>query len=264
MERRYETVLVDLIDQIAMVRMNSPESMNAMRHQFRADLLDALIGVSNSDEVKVVVLTGTGKAFCVGGDLRELPNLADAEVARQTFIHGSKIVLAIREMEKPVIAAVNGVALGAGFSLALNCDMIIASEEATFTQAFLPIALVPDLGATFITPRLIGLQMAKELAFTGKTLDAHEMAHMGVVNRVVPLKDLEDKTLELARQMAKAPSKALGMTKRLLNQSLNSSYREMLELEQETQVVCLQSEEHKARAVALYETKQGEMKGKGP
>ncbi|MGD2126370.1 MAG: enoyl-CoA hydratase/isomerase family protein [Desulfobacteraceae bacterium] len=257
MDMRYETVLVHVFDQIAMIRMNSPQSMNAMRYRLRADLLDALEKISNADEAKVVVLTGTGKAFCVGGDLRELPQIKDAEAAKHTFLHGSKIVLKIREMEKPVIASVNGVALGAGLSLALNCDLIIASEEATFSQAFLRIALVPDLGATFITPRLIGLQKAKELVFTGKTLNAQEMVELGMVNHIVPLKDLETKTLEMARRIAKAPPKALGMTKKLLNQSLDATYQKMLELELEAQVVCLQSEEHKERAVALYEKSKG-------
>ncbi|MFH1349308.1 MAG: enoyl-CoA hydratase/isomerase family protein [Pseudomonadota bacterium] len=252
MEIGYETLLVEISDQIATIRLNSVESMNAMRYQLRVDLLESLEEVSESDEVRVVVLTGTGKAFCVGGDLRELPKLKDAEAARQTFIHGSEIVLKIREMEKPVIAAVNGVALGAGLSLALNCDLIIASEEAIFSQAFLRVALVPDLGATFITPRLIGLQRAKELVFTGRTLTANEMADLGVVNLVVPLKDLETQTRELALRIAKAPPKALGMTKRLLNQSLDLTFEEMLSLEQEAQVLCLQSEEHKERAAALY------------
>lgn len=258
----YETLLVDVKDQIAMVQMNRPGSMNALEYQLRADLIDCLMKVSESNEIRVVVLTGTGKAFSAGGDLRELKDGMDVEVARKTFMHGSKIILAITNMAKPVIAAVNGAAFGAGFTVAMACDLIIASEEAIFSQVFVRVALVPDIGATYFTPRLVGLQKAKELAFTGKTLNANELAKLGVVNFVVPQGDLENKTLEVARELAQGPSIALGLTKKLLNQSWNFSLEKMLELELESQVVCLQSEDHMEGIAAFYEKKKGQFRGR--
>lgn len=251
MEVPYETLLLEISDQVATIRLNAIESMNAMSYQLRTDLIDSLDKASEADNASVIVITGTGRAFCVGGDVKELPHLKDEDAARALYLHGSNIAMKIRTMEKPVIAAVNGAAVGAGFSLAINCDLVIASEEAMFSLAFLRVGLVPDLGATFFFPRLIGLQKAKELAFTGRKLSAREMAELGAVNAIVTAENLEHHTRELAMRIAKTPPGALGMTKKLLNQSFDSTIEEMISMEQEAQVACLMSKEHKELTSAL-------------
>jgi 2-(1,2-epoxy-1,2-dihydrophenyl)acetyl-CoA isomerase len=262
MELRYESLLVDVTDDIAVVRMNRPESMNSLAYQLRVDLVDCFGEIGNHDEIRVAILTGSGRAFCAGGDLKELREGMSVDRARKYLLHVSRVVQAIQNLEKPVIAAVNGAAMGAGFSLALACDLIVASEQARFSQAFVGVGLVPDLGGTYFMPRLVGLQKAKELAFTGKTLDASELAELGVVNHVVSAEELENKAFDLAGQIAEGAPLALGLTKNLLNRSWNLSLEEMLELEAQSQAACMQSEDHKEGITAFYEKRKGRFKGK--
>jgi 2-(1,2-epoxy-1,2-dihydrophenyl)acetyl-CoA isomerase len=236
--------------------MNRPESMNALEYQLRLDLLDCFNKLLESDQARVVILTGSGKAFCAGGDLRELKNGLSVDQARKIALHGNKIILAIRNLEKPVIAAVNGAAFGAGFSIAMACDLIIATEEAKFCQVFIKVGLVPDLGATYFTPRLVGLQKSKELAFTAKIIKADELEKLGVINYVVPHEDLEKQAFDLARQIAEGPALALGLTKKLLNQSWNFSLEDILELEAKTQAGCMQSEDHMEGLAAFYKKRK--------
>ncbi len=257
----YQTLLVDILDHVAMVRMNRAESMNALEYKLRADLVDCLQTISEDDEVRVVVLIGSGKTFCAGGDLRELRHKMKIDQARKYVHHVSRVILAIQNMEKPVIAAVNGAAMGAGFSIVMACDLVVASEIARFSQSFVHVGLIPDLGGTYFTPRLFGLQRAKEFAFTGKILSSNEMARLGLINQIVPPQELENKAIELAHQIAEGPPLALGLTKKLLNQSWNSNLDEMLELEVQYQATCMQSEDHMEGIRAFYEKRKPKFKG---
>ena len=262
MKTDYETLLVDLSDHIAVVRMNRPESANALEYQLRVDLVDCFQRLSENDDIRAVILTGTGNAFSAGGDLRELRQRMTVDGARKYLLHAGKVVLTIQNIEKPAIAAVNGAAMGAGFSLVMACDLIIASEQAKFSQAFVKVGLLPDLGATYFLPRLLGLQRAKELAFTGKVLSAYELADLGLINYLVPHKQLEKKAFDLARQLAEGPTLALGSAKKLFNKSSQFSLEEMLEIEAQSQAACMQSEDHMEGIAAFYEKRKSQFKGR--
>jgi 2-(1,2-epoxy-1,2-dihydrophenyl)acetyl-CoA isomerase len=262
MDTLFKTLMVDLKDHVAVVRMNRSETMNALEYQLRVDLVDCFRGLSEYDDVRVVILTGIGKAFSAGGDLSELGQRMNVDRARRYVLHVSKVILAIQNLEKPVIAAVNGAAMGAGFSIMMACDLVVASEKAKFSQAFVKVGLVPDLGATYFLPRLVCLQKAKELVFTGQVLSAHELKDLGLINYLVPHEDLEKKAFELARRIAEGPPLALGSAKKLLNKSLNFSLEEMLEIEAQSQAACMQSEDHMEGIAAFYEKRKSHFRGK--
>ena len=159
------------------------------------DLLDCFQSLSEKGDIRMVILTGSKNAFNAGGDLRELRRGLTVDSARKYLLHASRIILAIRNVDKPVIAAVNGPAMGAGFSIAMACDLVIASSEARFFMSFIERAAIPDLGGTYFAPRLMGLKKAKELAFTGRRPGAHELAELGVINYVTSPEDLEKRPL---------------------------------------------------------------------
>lgn len=258
----YETLLVEISDRIATVRMNRLESMNALEFQLRADLADCFGELAGRDDVRVVILTGSGNAFCAGGDLREISQGRNVDQARQYMLHASRITLAIQNLEKPVIAAVNGAAVGAGFSIAAACDLIVASQTAVFAQSFIRLGLVPGMGGTYFTSRLIGLQKAKELAFTGRAVKAPELERLGLINYVVAPDQVEGKALELALELAGGPPLALGLTKKLMNQSLFSALPEQLEKETQTQAGLMQSDDHMEGIRSFLEKRRPEFKGK--
>lgn len=261
-QANYETLLIDLKDQVAILRMNRPQSMNALEQQLCLDLVECLGILSECEEVRVVIITGSGKAFCAGGDLRELRERMPVDEAKKYVLNVSNVIRAIQNLEKPVIAAVNGAAAGAGFSIAMACDLVVASENAIFSQSFVRIGLVPDLGATYFTPRLIGLHKGKELALAGKTMGANELAQMGLINYAVPHEELEDKTFELARQIAEGAPIAVRLAKKLLKQSLTASLEKMIELESQFQAACMQSEDFMEGMKALHEKRKCRFKGK--
>ena len=258
----YETLILDLNDHVATVRMNRPESMNALEYQLRVDLVSCFGEFTEDEDVRVVLLTGTGKAFSAGGDLRELRQRMDIDRSREYVRHVSRVILAIKSLEKPVIAAVNGAAFGAGFSIVMACDLVVASVQARFSQAFVKVGLVPDLGGTYFLPRLVGLQKAKEFAFTGKIVSAHELFEWGVINLLVPHKELRRKAFDLACQLAEGAPLALGSSKKLLNENWESSLEEALEREAQSQAVCMQSEDHMEGIAAFHEKRKGHFKGK--
>ena len=258
----YQTLLVNILDHVAMVRMNRAESINALEYELRVDLVNCLQTLSKDDNIRVVILIGSDKAFCAGGDLRELRHQMKIDQARKYVLHVSRVILAIHNIEKPVIAAVNGAAMGAGFSIVMACDLVVASETARFSQSFVHVGLIPDLGGTYFTPRMFGLQKAKEFAFTGKILGSNEMARLGLINKIVPPEELENKAIELAHQIAEGPPLAFGLTKKLLNQSWNSNLNQMLELEAQYQAACMQSEDHMEGIRAFYEKRKPKFKGK--
>ena len=258
----YDTLLVDLSEHIAAIRMNRSKSMNALEHRLRVDLVDCFQKLSQDDDIRVVILTGTGKAFCAGGDLRELGQKMTVDQARKYVSHVSKVVLAIQSLEKPVIAAVNGAAMGAGFSIMMACDLVVVSEQARFSLSFVNVGLIPDLGSTYFLPRLLGVQKAKELVFTGKVISAQELADLNLINELVPHEALEKSAFDLARQLAEGPPLALGSAKKLMNKSWQFGFEEMIELEAQSQAACMQSEDHMEGIAAFYEKRKCHFKGR--
>src|SRR5579883_1056005 len=191
----YETLLIDDAQGVRTITMNRPESLNALNEALKAELADALKAAERDDTVRCLVLTGAGRAFCSGADLKEASaqQKSYGESLRRAY---NPIILRLRTIEKPVIAAVNGVAAGAGCSLALACDLRVASDKASFIEAFVKVGLVPDSGATYLLPRMVGLSKALEMAMTGDPLDAGTALSLGLASRVVPGEELMAATMD--------------------------------------------------------------------
>ena len=212
----YTTILTDKKDGILRITLNLPDRLNALDLVMREELKDAFLDARNDKSVKVVVVTGTGKAFCAGGDISTMKGV-DAPAGRDRLKNVQQLVRLMAELEKPIIAAVNGFATGAGLHIALACDMIIASEKAKFRESFVMIGLIPDMAGFYFLPLRVGLPRAKELMMTGRMLNAGEAASMGLVNRVVPHEELEKETMDLAQSLVKGPGRAYAMIKSALN-----------------------------------------------
>jgi 2-(1,2-epoxy-1,2-dihydrophenyl)acetyl-CoA isomerase len=225
-------------------------------------LLEALQQAAKNDEVRAVVLTGDGKAFCAGQDLREVTD--DNGIGFEQILneHYNPIIRAIRSLPKPVVGAVNGVAAGAGANIAFACDLTIAKESASFTQAFSKIGLVPDSGGSFYLPRLVGMQRAAALTFLSDKVTAQEAADMGLIYQCVADEDYEEAVQNLALRLAKMPTRALGMTKQLLNESLTNSLDEQLELEGEMQVAASKRHDYKEGVNAFLQKRRPKFIGK--
>jgi 2-(1,2-epoxy-1,2-dihydrophenyl)acetyl-CoA isomerase len=237
---------------VATITLNRPEKLNAFTGTMREELLAALRASEADAEVRVVVITGAGRAFCAGGDVEFMARLQetnDVPSFRKLLDAGRDVVLQVASMAKPVIAAVNGIAAGAGCNLALACDTRIASEQAKFSESFVKIGLHPDWGGTWLLPRLVGRSRAFELLATGRTVDAAEALALGMVDRVAV--DLPSETEKLAQQLAAASPLALSGIKRALDASERNDLRAQLELEAEHQVECFQSDEARERIAAF-------------
>jgi 2-(1,2-epoxy-1,2-dihydrophenyl)acetyl-CoA isomerase len=263
---QYETIDVTTADHVCTITLNRPDVYNAFDDRMTKEIQAALKAVARDDDVRVIVITGAGKAFCSGQDLGALkekyvpgyvPELGDD--LRRRY---NPIITRIREIEKPVIAAINGVAAGAGCSLALACDIRIASQEASFIEVFINVGLIPDSGSTFTLPRLVGMGRAMELCMTGQKLTADEAERIGLVNRTVSPEVLADETAALARRLASLPARGLALTKRLLNQSFDNDLAGQLEAEAFAQDTAGRTADHHEGVVAFIEKRKPVFKGK--
>lgn len=221
----------------------------------REELRDFFTEVKDQDEVKVIILTGEGNAFSAGGDLSSLKNI-DAFSGRKRLQAGHEMIKAILNLEKPVIAAVNGAAAGAGFSLAIACDMIIASRSAVFIQSFVKVGLIPDLGSIYFLPKLVGRHMALELMFLGEKITAEQAMKMGIVNRIVEDEIVIETANDLAKKLAEGPKFALGLMKKFVNRNVCDSFDESLELEGLGQSLCFNSVEFEEGVQAFFEKRK--------
>lgn len=210
---------------VSWITLNRPEVMNAVTWEQRERIIGLLGSASEDPAVRAVVLTATGRGFCAGADLRASPTAGDrlpGDVARMIRLGAQRLIGAVLDCEKPVIAAVNGAAAGIGAHLAFACDLVLAAEDARFTEVFVRRGLVPDGGGAYLLPRLIGPQRTKELMFFGDALPAHDAERLGLVNRVVPADALEETARTWANRLAAGPTRALAMTKQLVNASLDT------------------------------------------
>jgi 2-(1,2-epoxy-1,2-dihydrophenyl)acetyl-CoA isomerase len=242
----YEHLLVSESDGIMTITLNRPEKLNSFIGHMRRDLAEALEHAGSERHVRVVILTGAGRAFCAGGDVEFMAQLMerrDSEEFARILGAGRRVILAIREMTKPVIAAVNGLAAGAGCNLALACDLRIASTEASFTQSFVKVGLNPDWGGTYFLPRLVTPNKACELFFLGETINAEEAQRLNLVNQVVSPEELENATQELAQRLKVAPPIAIAAAKHAVYMSDANDLEEMLRYETESQIRCFESED---------------------
>lgn len=239
------SIIKEIKDKTAYLTLNRPEVFNSFNREMALLLQKELDAAENNPEVRAIVITGNGKAFCAGQDLKEVtsPEL-NPGFKKILEEHYNPIISRIRKIEKPVIGAINGVAAGAGANIALACDVVIASDKASFIQAFSKIGLVPDSAGTFFLPRLIGFQKASALMMLGDKVSAEDAEKLGMVYKVVSSENFSEEVKNIAITMANMPTKALGLTKRLLNQSLQNSLQEQLNLESKLQIESAQSEDY--------------------
>ena len=254
-------VLVDVEDGIGTLTLNRPEKLNAFLGDMRDRLGDGLERLAADDDVRVIVVTGRGRAFCAGADvgyLQEMVEEGRIEEARALVEAGRRAVTAIVEAPKPVIGALNGPAAGGGANLALACDLRIASERASIGQTFNRIGLHPDWGGTYFLPRLVGPGVAAELVFTARMVEAGEAKELGLFNRVVPHDRFRDEVAEMARTLARKPARPLRLAKEALRRSLASSLPEMLDYEVEAQAECFRSAEAREGTRAFVEKREAD------
>ncbi|WP_336046696.1 enoyl-CoA hydratase/isomerase family protein [Solibacillus ferritrahens] len=252
----YQSIQVTLAENgVCTVKLNRPQVRNALGLQMREELKDFFTEVQNNDDVKVIVLTGEGNAFSAGGDLSALKDV-EAASGRKRLQSGHEMISSIVDLEKPVIAAVNGAAAGAGFSLALACDIIIANQSAVFIQSFSKVGLIPDLGSIYFLPRLIGRHRALEMMFLGEKISSEQAHELGIVNRVFEDDLFTDEVYKLANQLTEGPQMALGLMKKLVNRSILDDLSQSLELEGFAQAMCFESTNFKEGVEAFFEKRK--------
>ncbi|MDQ5988049.1 MAG: 1,2-epoxyphenylacetyl-CoA isomerase [Syntrophus sp. SKADARSKE-3] len=256
-----ESIITEEKDGIMKITLNNPDALNSMTPALLNETYDALMEAEENSHVRVVIITGTGRAYCAGGDLPYILTLDSTQKSRRYIQDIARIVTAITGMPKPVIAMVNGVAAGAGFSVALSCDLIFCSRSARFSQSFVRIGLIPDASGTYFLPRAIGLYRAKELMFMGDVIDSETARKIGLVNRIVDDDKLEDYTWTFAEKLAKNAPIALGLMKKILNQSDKLDLQASIEMETGIQLLCLGTEDHKEGVKAFMEKRKPLFKG---
>lgn len=258
----YNTILLEKNEGVATITLNRPDVYNAFNDEMSYELQAALKDVTRDKAVRVVVLTGAGeKAFCSGQDLKAGRNMGKGAFQKSVLKRYNPIVKAMREMPKPVIGRINGVAAGAGCSLALACDFAIAAEHVKLIEVFVNIGLVMDSGSSYFLPRLVGSNRAFELATMGTKVTAAQALEWGMLNRVVPADKLDETVKEITDYYAQAPTKAIGIMKQMLNKSFHSDLNEMLEYEAYCQEVAGQSGDYKEGVKAFLDKRPPEFKG---
>jgi 2-(1,2-epoxy-1,2-dihydrophenyl)acetyl-CoA isomerase len=259
----YNTLLYSLADGVAEITLNRPAALNAFNDEMASELQEALKTAERDSSVRALLITGAGKGFCTGQDLgavRERPaGLSFREHLLKTF---NPIVTKLCSIEKPIIAAVNGAAVGAGFGIALACDIRYASEAARFRMAFIGIGLAPDSGTSYFLPRLVGMGRALELAYTNDLIDAAEALRLGLVNKVFAADELLTQSRALAAKLAGGPTKAYGLTKRAMLRAAGITLEEALDYEAHLQDVAGRTEDHREGVAAFLEKRPPQFKGK--
>jgi 2-(1,2-epoxy-1,2-dihydrophenyl)acetyl-CoA isomerase len=256
----YETIRVDGADIVATITLNRPESLNALNADMRRELLAGFRSLGRDEGVRAVIVTGEGRGFCSGADLRGGPGERRfREVLEREY---NPLVRAIRDVPKPVIAAVNGVAAGAGVSLALACDLVYAAEDARFIQAFVKIGLVPDSGSTRTLVLTLGRHRAAQLIFSGEPLSAAEAHAGGLVNEMLPSAELMAAARDAAARLAAAPTRAIGYAKRLINAAEDAGLQESLALEAGLQELAGRTQDHAEGLAAFAEKREPRFVGR--
>ncbi len=255
-------ILSTFHNKVCTITLNRADKFNSFNREMALQLQQALDAADADEEVRAIVITGLGKAFCAGQDLSEAIDPTGPGIAKIVDEHYNPIILKIRKIEKPIIAAINGVAAGAGANIALACDIVTATQSASFIQAFSKIGLIPDSGGTFFLPRLVGLQRASALMITGDKVTANDALAMGMIYKVFADETfLTDITL-YAENIANMPTKGIGLTKRLLNESLFNSHEKQLTREGIAQVEAASTYDYSEGVSAFLEKRKPDFKGK--
>src|SRR5438309_4801455 len=260
-----ELIKVAEDDRIVTITLNRPERLNALVGHMRRDLAEALEEAGSDPDVRVVLITGAGRAFCAGGDVNfmaEMIERGDTEEFARLLGAARRVVLGIRQMTKPVIASISGPAAGAGFNLALACDLRIASSTATFSQSFVKLGFHPDWGGTYFLPRMVTPNIACEMFFLGDAIDAVRALQLGLINRVVAPEELDAETRKLAERLRAGPAVSIAAAKHAVYASEHDALEKMLQYEVEAQVRCFESEDGREGVRAFVEKRPPRFTGR--
>ena len=251
----------ELIDGVGKITLNRAEKYHSFVREMALQLQDVLDICKEDENVRVILITAEGKAFCAGQDLGEATDPNGPELTQIVQEHYNPIIRKIRYIEKPVVAAVNGVAAGAGASIAICCDIVVATESASFIQAFSKIGLIPDSAGTFFLPRLVGMQKATALMMTAESVSSKDAEEMGMIYKVFPDDKFVEESWKLVSKLAKMPTKGLGLTKQLLNASYSNNLEQQLEMEDKYQTIAGNSSDFKEGVNAFLEKRKANFKG---
>ena len=256
------SILLKTENQIAFINLNRPDVFNSFNREMALLMQDTLDICANDNNIRAIVITGNGKAFCAGQDIGEITNPELNPGFRKILDdHYNPIITKIRTIEKPIIGAINGVAAGAGANIALACDIVLASENASFIQAFSKIGLIPDSAGTFFLPRLIGMQKATALMMLGDKVTAQEAESLGMIYKYFPEEIFEEEVLKMATTLANMPTKALGLIKKLMNQSITNNLEQQLQLESDLQIEASSTNDYSEGVSAFVEKRKPVFKG---
>src|SRR5690606_6777409 len=249
-------ILFSRENQTAELTLNRPDKFNRFNRDMALELQGYLDECAAEEEIRAVVLTGSGKAFCAGQDLAEATDPQGPPLEQIVSDHYNPIILKIRNLEKPVVAAVNGVAAGAGANIALAADIVIAKESASFIQAFSKIGLIPDSGGSYFLPRLLGLQRASALIMLGDKVSANDAKAMGMIYEVYAEEEFDEKSMAVAQRLAQMPTRGLALTKKLLNQTFQNDLEAQLEQEAQHQALAGETEDYREGVSAFLEKRK--------
>ncbi|MEO6882385.1 MAG: enoyl-CoA hydratase-related protein [Bacteroidia bacterium] len=256
-----ELIHFELENNVAKIKLNRPEKFNSFNREMALQLQEKLSICETDKNIRAVFIYAEGKAFCAGQDLSEAVDANGPVIEKIVREHYNPIIQKIRTIEKPIVCGVNGVAAGAGASLALACDIVIAANSAAFIQAFSKIGLIPDSGATFFLPRYIGLQKAAALMMLGDKIMATEAQQMGMIYKTFDDANFFQEALNIANTLASMPTRGIGLTKQLLNKSMNNTLEQQLDLEADMQVKAAQTHDHQEGVKAFFEKRKPVFKG---
>ena len=255
------SILTEEKNNVLVVTLNRPEKLNCFNREMALQLRSVLDEAENNNNIRAIIITGMGKAFCAGQDLSEAIDPNGPGIKKIVGEHYNPIILKIRSIEKPIIAVINGVAAGAGANIALACDIIYASKSASFIQAFSKIGLIPDSGGTYTLPRLVGFNLASALMISGDKLSADDAKNFGIVYKVFDEENLMELSIASAIKIAAMPTKAIGLTKRLLNKTYSNSLEQQLLLEKNLQIEAANTSDYKEGVNAFLEKRSPYFKG---
>ena len=251
-------IIYELIDGVCKLTLNRPDVFNSFNLEMGKLFQDHLDRCYEDKNIRAIYITGSGKAFCAGQDLQEAMKEEIGYIVETTY---NPIIRKIRSLEKPVVAAANGVAAGAGANIAFACDIVLAAQSASFIQAFSKIGLIPDSGGTFFLPRLIGMQKATALMMLGNKVKAEEAERLGMIYKVFPNETFAEDSFQIAQKLALMPTKGLGLTKRLLNQTYNNNLEAQLFMEKQLQVAAGNTYDYQEGVNAFLEKRPPQFKG---